>query len=397
MTESKRSLGWTVGFGVAVAAAWAAQAQDSKGLKFNNLTVSPYVNVEVMYDSNVNYRDGNGLKIDDMILRVSPGADFTYQGNEWGLSGNAWYGYDWYQDLDNLNGDRYGERVSVYKESSKGWRFVLGESYIKTFQEDSILDGGRGVWRDRSQFDVNSALSYEFSERMGATLSAMYSDLSYQNLASDYSPLYGWQEWSVALELSRKISEKSNVLLSGAYQDYTSDGAIGIRSDSTGYSLQAGFGSRATERIHYRVLTGASWFDYAGGQQLSGWTYSVDGSWVVNKRTALTIAGSSYYQPSETYMNSATKVYALSAGLTYKPMRKLSTRFDIGYRREESDYGMVTDEERDDRFSVRLRADYQLMRYVTLYGGLEYEDQNSSYAWQTYDRYRASLGLNFRY
>ncbi|MDD2460947.1 MAG: outer membrane beta-barrel protein [Kiritimatiellia bacterium] len=370
-------------------------AQETRGLKFNNLTVSPYVNVEYNYDSNV---DLDKREYDDSYLTVNPGVDLTYTGNDWGLKGNAWYGYDKYLEYSELDEPRYGQSLSVYKESAKGWRLVLGESYMKSRENDSIIDGGRGIWRERDIFELTGALSYQMSERTGVTLSGQYSDLNYNNDGDMYGQLFGWQEWSAGLELSRKLSEKSNLLVSGTYQEYESDGAKGLSTQSTGYSLMAGFGSRATERISYRVLTGASWFDYADGDQLTGWTYSLDASWLINKKWAATLAGSSYFQPSEREMNQAMQVYTMSGGLTYRPMRKLTTRMDLAYRREENEYarigvGSVTDEV----YSLRLRADYQLMRHVSVYGGIEYEDWMSDDDNQEYDRFLGTLGLNFRY
>ena len=80
-------------------------------------------------------------------------------------------------------------------------------------------------------------------------------------------------------------------------------------------------------------------------------------------------------------------------------MRKLTTRLDGAVRREENEYSTGnTAASTDDIFSIRARADYQLRRNVTVYGGVEYEkessDEVSSYE---FDRYRGSLGLNFRY
>ncbi len=374
-----------------------ALAQDTRGFKFNNLNVSPYVNLEYKYDSNVNY--DRKQEQDDSILRVNPGVDLSFQGDMWGLRGNAWYAYEWYKELDRLNSDSYGESLEVYRESAKGWRFVLGQSYVRDTENDSLLDdGGRGLWREREQFEVTGALSYQFSEKTAATLSGMYSDLSYVNDSNQYEPLYGWKEWSMGLELARKLSEKSNVLLSGSYQQYTSDGATRVDDSSTGYSLQAGFGSRATERIKYRALTGVSWFDYADGDLLTGWTYSLDASYIINKKWAASVAGSSFFQPSEREANQAVQTYTMSAGLTYKPMRRLSTRYDVAYRREENQYDVsAAGAATDDRYSLRVRADYKLQRYVTLYGGLEYEDQMSDDSESEFDRYRASVGLNFRY
>lgn len=379
-----------------VALAGPALSQDSRGLRFNNMTVSPFVNVEYRYDSNVNY--SNSGKEDDCVLHVNPGVDLSYQGDMWGLKGNGWYSYDWYNKLDRLNSDSYGESLEFYRESAKGWRLMLGQSYIKSSENDSLVDDGRGLWRDRDQFDFQGALSYQFSEQTAATLSGMYSDLSYANDSNQYYPLYGWTEWSMGLELSRKLSEKSNFLLSGSYQQYTSDGATTVDDGSKGYTLHGGIGSRATERIRYHLLTGASWFDYGESDTIVGWTYSADASWVINKKLAASLAGSSNFQPSERESNQAVQAYVLSLGLTYKPTRLLTTRFDVAYRREEEqmDSG-AQGASTDDRYSLRARVDYQLMRYVTVYGGMEYEDQMSDDSESEFDRYRASLGLNFRY
>ncbi|MEI7900876.1 MAG: outer membrane beta-barrel protein [bacterium] len=388
-------------------------AQDSRGFKFNNLTVSPYVNLECTYDSNVYYSQQRGnsgnnhgqAELSDTILTINPGVDLTYTGNEWGLVGNAWYGYDRYTDVDQLNADRYGESFKFYREAAKGWRLVLDQSYVKSAQNDSIADGGRGLWRDREQFELKGALSYQLSEKTGLTLSGMYSDLSYANDNSQQNaaPLYGWQEYTIGLEVARKLTEKSNLLISGSYQEYISDGVQGSGSNgsgdnSTGYTLMAGLGSRATERIRYRVLTGVNMFDYAGGDQLVGWSYSLDASWIINKKLAASIAGSSYFQPSERESNQAMQVYALSTGLIYRPMRKLSTRLDLAVRREENqDTGGTANDGTDDQYSVRARADYQLMRYVSVYGGVEYEKQIADASADAFDRYRGQLGLSFRY
>ncbi|MDD3543738.1 MAG: outer membrane beta-barrel protein [Kiritimatiellae bacterium] len=384
-----------IGFLLMLVLCLSGRAQSTSGFKYNNLTVSPFVNLEYSYDSNVDY---DGQENDDSILTINPGVDLTYRGNDWGLDGKAWYGYDKYKEYDDLDQDRYGESLRFYAESPRGLRFILGQNYIKTHQDDSILDGGRGIWRERDLHEIMSALSYQISERSSVTLNGMYSDLSYQNDSNQFGNLYGWREWSVGMEVARKLTAKSNLLLSGSYQEYDSDGAQGIDSNSSGYTLMAGFGSRATERISYRALTGASWFDYANGDQLTGWVYSLDANWIINRKLVWSVAGSSYFQPSEREANQAMQVYVLSTGLSYRPAKRVTTRFDIGMRREENEYsrnnqGAVT----SDKFSARVRADYRLQKYVSLYGSLTYEEQISDDNADEFDRLRGTVGLNFRY
>ena len=372
-------------------------AEDSTGFHFNNLSLSPFVNLDYTYDSNVNY-DNNGAE-SDSILRVNPGVDFSYTGNEWGLKGSGWYSYEKYVDDGRLDAKRYGEHVEFYKETANGWKFVLGEHYLKSNQNDSLTDGGEGKWRDRDEFGVNAAVSYQMTERTSLTLSGMYSDMRYSRDPDQYYDLYGWTEWSTGLELAHRITEKSNVLLNGQYQRYSSDGATQVSSDSTGYSLMAGLGSAATRRISYHALTGVSWFDYANSDQLCGWTYSLDASWIISKKWAATLAGSSYYQPSESEENQAQKVDALSAGVTYRPMRKLTTRFDVAWRREDEEYNLSqVQAETRDLVSTRARVDYQLMRYMTVYSSLEYQKELSDeYDSDEFNRFRGSVGLSLRY
>jgi len=256
------------------------------------------------------------------------------------------------------------------------------------------------LWRDRDQFDFTGALMYKFSEKTSATLNGSYSDLSYDNNSSQYGALYGWKEYSVGLQLARQMTAKSDFLISGSYQEYDSDGAQGgMNSSSTGYSLMAGVGSRATERIKYSILAGASMFDYAEGDVLTGFTYEANMSWILSRKWALSLAGSSYFQPSETEANQAMQVYTMSTGLTYNMTRRMTTSLDLAYRREENeyDYGTTASSDSDDRYSSRLMARYKLRKYVNLYAGLEYETQKSEEDINEFDRFRGTLGLNLRY
>ena len=377
---------------------FGAYAQQPQGFKFNNLTVSPYVNLEANYDSNVNLTK---RELDDWYLTINPGVDLTYKGNDWGLSGNFWYSYDKYMEYDELDEPRYGESLKGFWASPKGWRLVVGESYMKSKSNDSILDGGNGIWRERDYFDLQGALSYQVSERIGVTLSGQYSDLNYKNNNEKYAPLYGWSEWSAGLEVAHKLTEKSDFLLSGTYQEYESDGAKGARwkSGSSGFSLMAGLASRATERITYRVLTGASWFDYGAQGNTVGWRYSLDVNWMINDKWAVTAVGSSYFQPSETEVNQSMEVYTISGGATYRPFRRLTLRGDIAGRREADGYLRAGYNEKmvDYVLSARFRATYQLQQYVAIYAGLEYADWQSDEKAHEYDRILGTVGLNLRY
>ncbi len=383
--------------------AQSSGAEEPNGLRYNNLSVSPYVNLEYTYDSNVNYSKDD--EEDDNIFSIHPGVDLNYKGNDWGLNGTAWYRRDFYQDNDRLDENSYGENVDFYWESPRGLSFLLGQRYVMSSQSDSLTSepDGRGMWRDRNEFELSGALSYTFSERTRATINAMYCDLWYDNDGDQYRPLYGWEEYSVGLQLARQLTAKSDFIINGSYQEYKSDGAVGgVSPDSVGYTLMAGFGSRATERIKYNLLAGASMFDYAEGDQLYGFVYNANVSWLLSRKWAATFAGSSQFQPSEREANQATQNYTASCGLTYKMTRRLTASMDLAYRREENEYSYdygngVESSGSDDRYSARLMTRYQLKKYASLYAGVEYEDQRSDDEQSEFDRFRGKLGLSLRY
>lgn len=401
MVHAKKLIGFTVVCLITACSVRTAVGQERRGFNFNNLSVSPFINVEYIYDSNVDSEHKNEKR--DTIVRINPGVDLSYNGNNWGLKGNAWLSDDRYRKYEDLNEFRYGESLGFYADSEKGLHFELNQRYVKSAQDDERI-ANEARWRDRDQFNIDSALSYQMSEKTAVTLSGSYTKLEYDNDSSKYtSDLYGSTRWTVGLELARKITEKSNLLLSGEYLIYKSDGvtAANLDATSTGYSVMAGFGSAATKKIRYRVLTGATFYEYADSKQLSGWTYSLDASWAINQKLALTVMGASYFQPSESEQNQAEQVYSLSAGMTYRPTRKLSARFDLMGRRDETAYNVngVNATPDEHLLSFRARVDYELVKYITIYSGFEYMTKMSDGAGSAaeYDKYRGSLGLNLRY
>jgi len=408
---------WFCVGGVLLPFAVGAQQVASQGLKFgNSLTLSPYVNLEMLYDSNIIY---DHREYGDFVYRVSPGLDLKYQGNDWGVVGNIWYSHSWYHEYTVKDFDRWGERLSIYRESPKGWRFSLSQGYTETDQNDSRqLDGGDGVWRNRVQFDAVAALSYSFNERLSATVKALYTDMWYAYSPDRYLDLYGWMNWGVGLEVAHRVTERSSFVLSGTYQEYYAGESM-LKSDvknrshdsqfsnkSQGYSLMGGFASRLTERVRYRALVGGSLYDYAGEQSYAP-SYSLDATWVINNRLAATVAGAGYFQPSERSYYQKKTIYSLAAGMTYRPLQRVQLTLDGIYRGENNEtvdrYSSYVVDYMRNQYTARLRASYQLQKYVSLFAAAEYTIQNvnrsviSNYAKDDWHRYLISVGLTLRY
>lgn len=391
--------------------------QASQGIKLGGerFTLSPYVSLEWGKDSNIIY---DHREIGDYILRVNPGFDLKYIATDWGLLGNAWYSHGWYHEYDTKDYDRWGERLSFYRESPSGLKLVVTQGYTESDQNDSILlDGGDGVWRNRIQFDANAVLSYAFNERLSATVNALFSDMWYGNSSDKYLDLYGWTHWAAGLEIAHKLTERSSLVLSGSYQEYYTGESL-FKSDiknrdatpygsrSRGYSLMGGLASRLTERVRYRALAGASLYDYAGNSSVAP-AYSLDATWLINNRLAATAAGAGYYQPSERSYYQQKTIYTLSAGLTYKPLERVQLTLDGIYRGEENEtvdqYARYLADYSRNQYSARLRASYRLQKYVSVFASAEYTIQEinrsviANYPKDDWDRYLLMVGLSLRY
>ena len=116
------------------------------------------------------------------------------------------------------------------------------------------------------------------------------------------------------------------------------------------------------------------------------------------------LLGSGYYQPSEREYGSCIKVYTLSLGAGKSFIRgKLTATADLAYRRESHEYSEYAAADYDeDIWTARLRLNYTLNRYVALFGGVEYQTEETSGGGiraheYDYDRWRGTVGVRLTY
>lgn len=403
-------------FGLCVAACASAAFAESEahkplGFRFGNLTIKPYIAVSYTYDSNVDtakHAEGDGF------FMINPGADFVWKGERWELVGTIWYRYNAYcKYSDTLGMNSYGESLKYDWTSSnpgeKGWSLVLAERYAYISQNDDInASDGRGIWRDRQRFDVSGAIERRFTERWHADLTGQYDWLDYKNDTGRYAPLYGWSEVAVGLDVGFAASKWTDILLAGGYTGYRQksghNGYKNYSNDSQVYSIMAGLGTHATEKIQYRGLIGWSWLDYGGRSGTdSGWTYQLAANWRMTRQVQWSLLGSSYYQPNERAAGSAIKVYSISAGISYLTLGDhLNLNANVAFRYEENVYAdryMAAGNDYDETIlALRLGASYTINRWVSVFAQFVWEeewcDKHDEY---DYDRFRGTIGLRFHY
>ncbi len=386
-------------------------ADKPQGFRFFNqhLTIKPYVALSYTYDSNV---DTTRHAESDSIFCIQPGADFEWKGERWALVGSLWYRRNAYCEYSNEMGENsYGESLAykwtTSKQDERGWSLILAEKYRYTDQSDALGSGdGRGVWRDREAFDASGVLQRRFNERLHAEVLGQYNWLDYKNDTGKYAPLYGWSQYAVGVEAGYAASKWTDFLVAGGYSHYLQKKGRGYRNysnESQVWTVQAGLGTHATEKITYRALMGVSWLEYGGHANADcGWTYSLDANWRITRQLQFSALGKSYYQPSERTVGQAIKVYSLSGGLSYLTLGdKMTLTANMAWRYEDTcyndrylGYGNNFDET---ILSVRLGADYVINRWMSVFAAFTWEEEWCDVRAYGYDRFRGTIGMRFHY
>ena len=415
-------------FALAAVAAVSASAEVMDrpvGIRIGQrMTLKPYLSFSASYNSNV---AGNADGAEDVTWTVNPGLTLDYLGEQLKLTGNVWYQYNAYSKSANssdYNYHSYGEELTGRWTDSlpgeKGWALMLSERYLCVNQASEYTDSeGRDYSSDHNQFMFAGGLQRRFSNHLHADVNANYYWLDYVdggNQRSNYG-LYGWDRWGVGGEVGYAFTPWTDLLIAGSYQDYSTQNrkgrayegqgvGYGQSSGSKGVTAQIGLGSYATRRITYRALGGWTSYQYdEGGEDSSGFSYTVGANWIISETWKTMLLGTSYYQPTEREFGSSQRVDSLSWGITHAMVQgKLNGMFDVAYRREGREYSAVDSYDYDlDSISFRLGLTYILSRYLQFYTNFEYrksycEDSRSVRgSYYDYDRFRGTLGVRFTY
>ena len=404
-------------FALATCASLADVMDRPQGIKIGQrMTLRPYVSLSYTYDSNV---DSTKHSKAGSQWCVNPGVSLEYLADNWKVVGSVYYQYHAYNRYVNqLNSSSYGETLQFDWTNSKadeaGWRAMFSETFQQVAQNDDMSNhGGRGIGRDRKEFTANGVVERRLNEYWHAGALASYYYLDYDNNVNKYAQLYGWQRTIAGAEAGYAPTKWTDFIVQANYQWYDQDnsehkpnpGLRNIDSDSRGVSLMGGIASHATEKITYRALGGWSRFKYGGGADtMNGFTYQISSQWKVNSTLSLMLLGSSYYQPSERYYGTANKVYTASVGAAKSWVRgKVNTGVDICYRRESTEYTQISDADYDeDIWTGRLRVDYRINRFVSIFGSIEYQNEKTRGStirgrMYDYDRFRGTIGLRLTY
>lgn len=419
-----KNLSLAVLSGVVASAAFAGALDREPGIKFldERLTLSPYVALSYTYDTNV---DSSKAAKSGSQWVVNPGLELQYQDDTWLVDAVVWYKYHAYNNYSSqLNSSSFGERLKWQWSNAvgggKGWSISFSEQFEQIAQDDNLNSlGGRGMNRDRKQFQYEGIIQRRINQYLHAALRSDYYFLDYENNTDKYAALYGWSRLQVGFEGGCTLSKWTDIIVSANYQWYWQDNDNDLRynsediygsrrgrrisGESKGWSVMTGVATHMTEKLSYRVLAGWSRFEYGGGaSSLDGWTYQVSGDWQVDAANTfhVMVLASSYYQPSEREYGSANLVHNASFGIAKSFVKnKLRASADVAFRRESREYTEYdADSYDEDIWTARATLSYRINRILEVYGRVEYQTEEAAGGSvkgnvYDYDRWRGTVGL----
>lgn len=381
------------------AASAAGATERAAGLHFGPLQVIPELNASYFHDSNPTYAEEHSKGVTG--YRVEPILDFILTGNGWTADLRGWFSQQHYfgssTNVNRVADQNYGENASFAYVTPQDTKITFNESY-QYWNGNSFVaaNGPSGMYNasfgDRQLFTSGGEIDTALGEKTRMHAGVSYSDLWYDNPA-----LFGWQDVGGSLGFSHKLSDISDALLDFGADNQTSDG--GSDGDSQSYRALAGFGSRLTPKTSYKAEVGLMGYQFNNGSKSAvAPTYSLSGVWEISERLSAHVSGSSAYQPSESDTNNYTVVDILSTGLTFKPIRRLTTTLDATYRRES--YGISTaagEKRHDNQADLSSRATYRVYHYTDLFVGAEFCRNASSIDNNSYSRLYLETGVDIRF
>jgi len=383
------------------------------GIKIGErLTLRPYVCLSYTFDSNPD--SGREGTKNASYWTANPGFDFDFAGGNWKVTGAAYYQYHAFSSgrATSLNNSSYGEQLgftwSNIENGGAGWAVLISERYAKVDQNDDFSNGdGKGLWRDRQQFDASAVFQRRFNEHWHASANASYYWLDYVNDSTQYAPLYGWDRWTAGLQFGFTASKWTDFFIAGGYQGYTQDNVgqdtSAISGQSNGWTVHVGVGSYLTDRISYRVSGGWSNFEYGDSSTANGFTYQGNLNWKIGETWSTTLLFASCYQPSEREYGTAIRNDSVSWGLAKSLVRgKLNATFDVAYRRDSHVYDSNAAYDWDlNLITARLALNYQINRIFTVFARGEFQNElnkgDEIANHYDYERWRATVGVKLTY
>ena len=418
--KMKRSYDLWLTLLLVVVCAARASGDPGEGLHAaENVVVRPVVEVAASADNNPHLYE-KGKEASGAFIDASAGALVAQATDTLHLDGTFWARFRRFDNpTSGANHDDYSEMVSLSLGRRDDWNLKLHEHFARVSDYELVINtmdtAAQGTGDRYLERPTATPLGVmERTERVdrylldaGLGAGGPLTDKTVLDMVCDYGfvkylvkDLYDSDELGASVKASRKVTDKSSAILVGELVRMENNSLVNPVYSYTGrlgWRWQGTFKSRFEGSIGYFLCN----MDEPGGTNsfsLSGLSYDVAWYWQIHPRLSFILGGRSEAQLAADTADSVRMVDMITASTQYYASKRLTLSLLAGYRHEDYTGGTtaIPVQRVVEQLHSRLRGDYQLLKWLRMYGELWMENTTDNVR-GAYQETRATLGLKAEY
>lgn len=417
-----------------------ARAGPGDGIRIGSWVLSPYLDLNFTYDSNV-YKDGTN-EIDDIYFEPELGLRFSSSSetNCTSVRGNLFYSDRQYDTQKNRNLKTYGDNVTFRYGNGRRALIELIQSYRHMDDNDrhasdiessslsgEMVEDSNALDLERDVHQLGASISRRMTDKLELALSYRYSGVIYQNMTHErvdpkdliIPPGLDLDGHIWQLDGSLGLTDKTDLFLTLRqglqYQEDTEGSAdlttirLGLKSqgsDKLTYSAGAGLERYARPgQSRDDQVTSVERYEQVGesdGDAQVSFNFNASVNWFITEKLTFRGGGYNGTQFSSFYQRNGLDYISGWAGLGYRFKPSLTFSVRGIYRKDDyldpvTHLG-VTQDRLDKRFEGHARIDYVAPgEFLRLYLEGVYDQVDSNFDFVDYVDKRLMVGAIIRY
>ena len=379
------------------------------GIKLGAFTLSPLVEVELEYDTNIFKTTFN--EKDDFIFHIKPSINLRSNWSRHAIELTLRSDHSFYTTYSDENTDdvfvTLSGRLDVLRDS-----FATSKFYWSQTHEDRGSPESGAIDEPTEFTTIGGFLGYEHQfNRLGVKVSNDISHIDFQDGKSIFEglppvedSLRNRYENKSVIQLSYEATPRLTGFVRGQYNliDYDSDiDRSGFNRDSTGFEINGGLTMNFTDLLYGDIYAGYLQQDYDDSRldSIDGLSGGLNLKWHPTRLT--TISMNVDRSIRETIQTGASgylaTVYKIS--VDHELLRYLLLNFNAGYtiNEYEGQPDAFSSEREDETFILGAEAKYLFNKNFYFKALYLYQQRESNVPFNDHDSHRVFLGIATQY
>ncbi|MEM8731890.1 MAG: outer membrane beta-barrel protein [Pseudomonadota bacterium] len=381
--------------------AMPATAQETpEGIRAGAFIIQPSVSLGVGYDTNIFLEETN--EDASFVATVSPRVNVISDWNRHEVALTAGGSYALIADSSDDNAFQFDVGLSGLLDVTRAVGITGNIGYEFVSEARGEDDTGLGITEPVTSHNVSAGLGADVVfgrvrvSPFGGVLMRDFQDVNLIGGGVDNQDDRDRVEYNAGLELGYSVRRGIEGFVRGQYGRINFQEAVddaGVNRDSDGWRVLAGVKVDLTRLIEASAGFGYETRDFEDPtlSSVSGPSAELGVSWSITPLTTLNFDASRSFQETTITGSSVTNNTTLQFGVDHALLRNLDLGATLTYALE--DFEGINRE--DNLFGVRLKADWRVMRLLTLTPSYQFRLGDSNSAGEDYTDHRFFLTATY--